>query len=78
MKINMKKIHFIFAIALLVILSISLTACNRGLSDFQVERLSAGEYKITSIKDTSLTNAVIPDSVTSIGRYAFRGCRILI
>lgn len=33
-----------------------------------------GKYEITKVKDARITEAVIPDSVTSIAMDAFRGC----
>lgn len=72
-------------IAIILLALISCFACALGLvacggNEFK-ENLDSftytnenGVYEITGVKDSHITEAIIPDGVTSIARDAFRGC----
>ncbi len=51
---------------------------ERARTLFELQDNGDGTYKILKVKNKSITNAVIPSSVTSIGESAFKYCKNLM
>ena len=51
---------------------------DESLLDAFTYEKSGDQYIITGVKDTNVTELVIPDFVTEIKQYAFKGCENLI
>ena len=70
-----KKILISLLILSLFVCTFGLIACGDGDASKNFDIVKVGDtYKITGVKDTQITEVVIPENVTSIGTKAFKDC----
>ncbi len=79
MKRKLLITFFVFASCIACMFGLAACGGNyieKQLGDYYYVKIDNG-YEVTGVKDSHITEVVIPEGVTSIARDAFRGCREL-